>query len=184
MGWFDCWQGHRHSKWWTIISCVHFFYGGLPHKKFHECQSGEAVADRILSKLAEWQLQPQLLCGQVYDGAGAMAGKSKLVVSLKYPKAIYTHCAAYRLNLCVMQSADKISRFFNNSPKWQVALEELIDNVLPEENWKKLKELCRTRWVEHHEAFDLFLPTFCCIEALVYCTSLDWNRETHSDAQS
>lgn len=50
-----------------------FFDGGLPHKKFlafRECQSGvtgEAIADDILSKLAEWQLQPQLLCGQTYD---------------------------------------------------------------------------------------------------------------------
>ena len=51
--------------------------------------------------------------------------------------------------------------------------------MLPEENRKKLKELCQTQWVERHEAFevfsDLFLPTFC---------SSDWNRETCSDAQS
>ena len=54
------------------------FYGGLLHEKFlafHECRSGEAIADDILSKLAEWQLQPQFLCGQAYDGAGAMAGR-------------------------------------------------------------------------------------------------------------
>ena len=63
---------------------------GLPHEKFlafHKCQSGvtgEAVADAVLSKLVEWQLQPQLLCGQVYDGAGAMAGKSKGVY-ISYP---------------------------------------------------------------------------------------------------
>ncbi len=43
--------------------CVRFLDGGLPHEKFlafHECQSGvtgEALADDILSKLAEWQLQ-------------------------------------------------------------------------------------------------------------------------------
>ena len=53
---------------------------------------------------------------------------------------------------------------------------------------KKLKELCRTRWVERHEAFevfsDLFLPTFCCLEAIVYSPPSDWNRETRSDAQS
>ena len=66
-----------------LAVCVRFVDNGLPHEKFlafHECQSGvtgEAIADDILSKLAEWQLQPQLLCGQAYDGAGAMAEKSK-----------------------------------------------------------------------------------------------------------
>ncbi len=188
--------------------CVRFLHGGVPHEKFlafHECQSGvtgEAIADDILSKLAEWQLQLHLLCGQAYDGAGAMAGKSKGAASRilsKYPKALYTHCAAHRLNLCVMkccsimevsnmmQTADTISRFFSNSPKRQLALEEWIDNVLPDENRKKLKELCRTRWVERHEAFevflDLFLPTFSCLEAIAHSTS-NWNRETRTDAQS
>ena len=87
-----------------------------------------------------------------------------------------------------MQTADKISRFFSNSPKRQLALEGWIDSVLPEEKRKKLKELCRTRWVERHEAFevfsDLFLPTLCCLEAITYSAPSDWNRETRSDAQS
>ena len=187
---------------------VRFVDGHSPCEKFlafHECRSGVtgmALADNILSKLSEWQLQPQLLCGQAYDGAGAMAGKSKGVatrIHSQYPKALYTHCAAHRLNLCVMkccsirevrnmmQTADKISRFFNNSPKRQILLEEWIESTQPEENRKKLKELCRTRWVERHEAFevfsDLFLPVFCCFEAIVYSSSSNWNRETRSDAQ-
>ena len=189
--------------------CVRFVDGVSPCEKFlafHECRSGVtglAIADDILSKLAEWQLQPQLLCGQAYDGAGAMAGKTRGAASRiisKYPKALYTHCAAHRLNLCVMkccsirevsnmmQTADRISRFFSNSPKRQLFLEGWIESVLPEENRKKLKELCRTRWVERHEAFevfsDLFMPTVCCLEAIVYSPPSDWNRETRSDAQS
>lgn len=78
----------------------------------------------------------------------------------KYPKALYTHCALHRLNLCVMKclpieevinmmkTADKVSQFFNISPKRQLALEEWIDSVLRAENQKKLKDLCQTRWVE------------------------------------
>ena len=60
-----------------LAVCVHFVDCGLLHKKFlafHKCQSGVTGEAIILSKLAEWQLQPQLLCGQAYDGAGAMAG--------------------------------------------------------------------------------------------------------------
>ena len=61
-----------------------------------------------------------------------------------------------------MQTVDKISGFFSNSPKRQLALEEWIDNVLPEENRMKLKVLCRTRWVERHEAlnFEVFIDPF------------------------
>ena len=188
---------------------VRFVDNGTPCEKFlafHKCISGvtgEALADAILAQLVEWQLQPKLLRGQAYDGAGAMAGKSKGVavrIRTKYPKALYTHCASHRLNLCVMKccsirdvsnmmhTADSISRFFSNSPKRQLALEKWISDVLPEEKRKKMKEMCRTRWVERHEAFevfsDLFLPTISCLEELAHSRPADWNRETRSDAQS
>ena len=82
---------------------------------------GRAIADSILS---QWQLELEHLRGQAYDGAGAMAGKSKGVscIITKQPKALYTHCASHRFNLCVvkcfsiqeisnmMKSADKISQ--------------------------------------------------------------------------
>lgn len=32
--------------------------------------------------------------------------------------------------------------------------------------------------------FSLILPTFCCLEAIVYSPPSDWKRETRSDAQS
>ena len=125
-----------------------------------------------------------------------------LVYSRGVPiKAFYTHCTAHRLNLCVMRcceirevgnmmdTTDKISRFFNNSPKRQLALEKWIENVLPqEEQRRKLKELCGTQWVECHEAFqvfsDLFSSIFACLEAIAHSPPANWNRETRSDAQS
>ena len=121
---------------------------------FHQCNngvSGEALADDILSQLSDW---PKLLHGQAYDGTGALAGKTKGVasrISAKYPKALYTH-SAHRLNLCVMkccsirevnnmmQTSDAMSRFFSNSTKRQLALEEWIASVLPKE--KRNKEMC------------------------------------------
>ena len=167
---------------------------------FHECKSGvtgEAIAKDILAQLATWQLEAQFLRGQAYDGAGAMAGKSKGAsahIAMQYPKAVYTHCAAHRLNLCVvkccsireisnmMQTADAIARFFSNSPKRQLALEEWVDTILQGEQQRKLKEMCRTRWVERHEAFevfsDLFMPTVSCLKAIANSTNEEWNRET------
>ena len=138
--------------------------------------TGEAIACDLLQQLTTWQLEPQFLRGQAYDGAGAMAGKSKGVASrltAQYPKAVFTHCAAHRLNLCVvkccsirevgnmMQIADKVARFFGNSPKRQLALEARINDVFDGEKRKKLKEMCKTRWIERHEAFEVFSSLFC-----------------------
>ena len=51
----------------------------------------------------------------------------------------------------------------------------------------KLKSICKTRWVEQHEAFEIFIDLF---EPLVYCcedikdSGGERNRETRVDAQS
>ena len=132
-----------------------------------------------------------------------MAGKSKgaaACITAKHPKALYTHCASHRLNLCdaksctireisnMMQSADKVSRFFSNSPKRQLALEKWIDNLFSNEKRRKIKEMCRTRWIERHEAFesfvDLFMPIVCCLEEIANSSPAEWNAETRSDVQS
>ena len=81
---------------------------------FIECNSRvtrEALGDNIVESLASnWQLNMQKLCGQAYDGAGAMAGKTRVVaahIMASYPKAtcMYTHCLSHVLNLCVVWSA-------------------------------------------------------------------------------
>ena len=75
---------------------------------FLKCEtgiSGEAIADNILSQLNSWQLPASLLRCQAYDGAGSMSGHTRGAarINAKYPKALYTHCASYRLNLCIVK---------------------------------------------------------------------------------
>ena len=82
--------------------------------------------------------------------AGKVKGTAACILS-RYPKALCTHCAAHRLNLCVvkccnirevnnmMQIADKVARFFKYSLKRQLALEAWMDDPFPEEKRKKLK---------------------------------------------
>ena len=76
---------------------------------FSECVTGvtgEAITDCLLQHLSDWQLPASVLCGQAYNGAGAMAGKTKGAaahIAESYPKAVYTHCAAHVLNLCVVK---------------------------------------------------------------------------------
>ena len=108
-----------------------------------------------------WQLPTSLLRGQSYDGAGSMSGSVRGAAAriiAEHPKALYVHCAAHRLNLCIMkccsirevsnmiETVGSVARFFNNSPKRQLALEKWITEVLPtEEKRRKLKDLRRTR---------------------------------------
>ena len=119
---------------------------------FIRCATGvtdEAIADNILLQLNAWQLPATSLRGQAYDGAGSMSGHTKGAaarISAMYPKALYTHCASHRLNLCIVKSCsnrevtnmmevvDSISHFFNNSPKRQLELEKWIAAVLPGED--------------------------------------------------
>ena len=88
-----------------------------------------------------------------------------------------------------MQTAYAVACFFRFSPKGQLTLERWIDSTMPsEENRRKLKGLCRTHWVEHHVAFEMFVdlcvPVFICLEARTCSTPVEWNSETQLKAQS
>ena len=88
----------------------------------------------------------------------------------------------------MIQTADSISRFFKYSPKRQLSLEKWINDILPDEKRHKLKEMCRTRWVERHDAFeifrDLFISTVSYLEEISHASGEAWNRETRNDAQT
>jgi len=88
-----------------------------------------------------------------------------------------------------MDMAECVHNFFKNSPKRQLALERRITDILPDtEKRRKLKSVCKTRWVERHEAFevflDLFIPVVCCLEAMKNASCDDWNQETRRDTLS
>ena len=57
--------------------------------------SGQALADMILDRIREYGLDPVLIRGQGYDGAGNMSGKFRgyaALISRFCPKAVYVHC--------------------------------------------------------------------------------------------
>ena len=118
----------------------------------------------------------------------------------KCPKAVYTHCCSHKLNLALvkamditavgnmMDTADKLVRFYNFSPKRQHNLEKCIDDIQDGKTDKvKMKELCRTRWVARHDAFNVFIDLY---ESIV--SSLQeirnrndgWNAQSANDAMS
>ena len=98
-----------------------------------------------------------------------------------FQKAVYTWCLSYKLNLCVVKSCDitevrnkidkatEVAIFFNYSPQGHRSFEEQIeiyfkaneqdtveDKDEKRKRKKKLKMLCKTRWVERHDAYNIF----------------------------
>jgi len=62
------------------------------------------LANLILEKCELLELDMNNLVGKGYDGAGNMSGQFNGVQSRirqKYPKAMFVHCAAHRLNLAL-----------------------------------------------------------------------------------
>jgi hypothetical protein len=116
---------------------------------FVECDTGvtgKAIADNLLNFITSSGLDPNMLCGQSYDGAGNMAGKTNgaaAVMSSVNPLALYLHCASNCLSLAVVASltiqsvrnmigvVKKVSTFFFAHPKQQKKLEETIDQIKP-----------------------------------------------------
>eukprot|EP00731_Ephydatia_muelleri_P022950 Em0015g533a len=170
-------------------------------KEQHREMTGEAVASTILQKLDELGLNCDNLRGQGYDGSGSMAGIRKgasSIVLQKYPLATYIHCCSHILNLSIasscsvvlvrnmMGTVSEVSKFFEHG-KRQDKLEEVIESELPEVRKKRVKPLCRTRWVERHDSLEVFVELYPAIigalSDIAYGKdSVSWNRETTSDA--
>ena len=86
----------------------------------------------------------------------------------------------------MMQTADAVARFFNNSPKyyWKPGL-----ITSSRRNIERIRKKCVKlgEWSGmrlSHFFSDLFLPVISCFEEIVLNSSGEWNRETRSDTQS
>ena len=173
---------------------------------FIECDSGisgRALADKMLSFINTHGLDPTNLRGQAYDGAGNMSGKKNgtaALISSQYPLALYLHCSSHCLNLAVVKSlqvssvrnmigiVNRVSIFFSAHPKRQRKLEEAIDNTQPQSKVHKLKDLCRTRWIERIDALDRFTilhPSIvACFESISTEGSSCWTQDSLTDAST
>ena len=110
--------------------------------------------------------------GQCYDGVSNMSGARSgcnSVVQREAPLAMYFHCAAHQLNLAVVSACKiqplkntesyvgEIARFFRYSVKRQQLLDKVTDVSDSPVGAKKLKDACRTRWVERIDSYIVFL---------------------------
>ncbi|XP_052268219.1 52 kDa repressor of the inhibitor of the protein kinase-like [Dreissena polymorpha] len=155
--------------------------------------SGEALSQAILDVLTDVGLDPSMMRSQCYDGAGNMTGKTKGVgprIQHQYPRALPFWCTAHQLNRCVvhasnstlvrnmMGTVDRIAVFFNYSPRRQTCLAECRAAMeVTESKRQKIKSLCRTRWVERHDALEVFIDF---LPAMVDAMSQLMENETKS----
>ena len=129
--------------------------------------TGEVLAAKIKDVLAKLGLSLQDCRGQGYDGATNMSGRHGVqgILSADNPLATYIHCNAHVLNLCIMKACSlpfiktmnaavtETANFLHNSPKRQHFFEAVVDG---RSKVVKVKDLCRTRWVYRHEAYENF----------------------------
>ncbi|SMN02068.1 hypothetical protein SPONN_425 [uncultured Candidatus Thioglobus sp.] len=129
--------------------------------------TGEVLAAKIKETLVKYDLDFQNCRGQGYDGASNMSGANGVQGRLvaENSKALYFHCKSHILNLCIVQACGlqsirnmnstvtEAAYFFHNSSKRQHFL-ELV--VCKQTTTVKVKDLCRTRWVYRHEAYESF----------------------------
>ena len=170
---------------------------------FIECDTGVAgrdIANKMLSFLRSHGVDLTKLCGQTYDVSGNMSGKingAAALISTQYPLALYlSHC----LNLAVVKSLDetnvrnmmvvvnKVWIFFSSHPKRQRKLEEAIETTQPESRIQKLKDLCRTRWIQRIDALDRFQVLYTsivqCMESISAEGSSLWTQESITDSKT
>ena len=129
---------------------------------------------------------------QGYDGTSVMSGHINGVqarVSRVNPKAVYIHCRAHVLNLCIvhasklpvvrniMDTMQAVSLAFNFSAKRLLVFEEQLGNnaAVREEMGRrsKLKVLCETRWASRADCLDVFVTSFQ-VDPWI-CTDLTYN---------
>ena len=165
--------------------------------------SGRDLADKITSCLQSFGLDLRNLRGQAYDGAGNMAGSvngAAALIAADHPLALYLHCASHCLNLAIVKSLQitsvrnmmgvvgRVYQFFDAHPKRQRALEEAIQDTQPTSQVHKLKDLCRTRWVQRIDSIEVFRSlhqsSVACMEKICNDGPRFWSSDSLTDARS
>ena len=170
--------------------------------------TGKNIAAAILNWIQTVGLSTSDMRGQCYDGASNMSrarSECSAVIQQQAPKAAYFHCAAHRLNLAVVSACKiqafmnveayigEIARFFAFSPKRQRLFYKTMDKFLLEAKAQKLKDACRTRWVQCIDSYTVILellPAFhTSLQAMVspgqhkdFGTDWGWNGNTITKA--
>lgn len=166
-----------------------------------EGTSGEAIANLVTNTLEAYDLNLDNIIAFTTDGASNMAGRVKGAVARlknKHPNIQHIHCLAHVLNLSIMGACNNsfiqsmfatvqaVYSFFSQSPKRTSLLNLIVDecgNMGPNAK-RKIRDICRTRWVERYNALESMLTLLPhvveCMQRII--EEDDWNQDSRSKA--
>ena len=174
-----------------------------------ERTNSECVCKKLMESYTLHSIDLNRVRAQTYDTTSSMSSAANGVngrFRASYPKAIYLPCNAHILSLCISASCklqpirnvidtmNETHLFFHYSPKRQAFFERVLEECCQDVKLEKLKGLCRTRWVERHEAYENFKELFpavimtmdmICHPHMYNNPSLNdwaWDRETKDKA--
>ena len=155
--------------------------------------TGETLSNIILTRIAQFGLDPANIVGQGYDGAGNMSGHTRgaqACISSQYPRAKYVHCKNHSLNLAIIHSCKQrivsnmfstlceLLYFLTSSPK-RLQVDNTASGSGP-----RLQRMCETRWSQHAECVIKCIDNFTSIIAALSQMSNDSDQNTSSSAFS
>lgn len=132
--------------------------------------TGSVIAATIRESLERQKVDIANCRGQAYDTTASMSSNKKGVqaeIAKHAPDAEYQGCCLHSLNLVIchacqiksiqnmMDCCRELYSFIDNSPKRQNFMEIVIDAHSPDNKKRKLKNLCKTRWVERDGSNDM-----------------------------
>ena len=110
------------------------------------------------------------------------------IIRRQFPQAVPIHCFNHRLNLVLskaceirevkvaLQTMTEIHTFIYSSNMRNLRFSELVTKVVPTDR-RKLVQLCPTRWVERHDAVNVFVE-------LLPAVALFLEEETQHDGRA
>ena len=140
-----------------------------------ESLTAQGLSRYILQTLQKYQLDPECIVSQGYDGASVMSGSCSGVqtqIREVAPHAFYVHCNAHCLNLCLVDSVKAIhdaSEFFGlletlyvflSSTKCHVIFIEQQTRLHPDKQHRQLQKLSDTRWACRQSAVNAVCYTY------------------------
>ena len=123
--------------------------------------------------------------GQGYDSSSNMSSSRTGVqgwICAVAPLASYTHCQAHQLSFCVVKGCSihqfrnascvisEIARFLVIHLSVNIFFEKVIHSSAEPTRIEKLKDVCRTRWIERIDLYLVFYELYFFIVATCTCT--------------
>lgn len=160
--------------------------------------SAESIVNVIFQICNSLNLDMSKVVGQGYDGCSTFSGHVTGVhqrFKQLYPKAVYVHCSAHKLNLVLSESLNipcvrnclgtvgEVSNLLRNNVQASDLLKHYVSELVPASKKTRLLGLCQTRFIERQDAINTFMELLPAVVATLQELS-ESNRTVSSTASN